>query len=338
MEMEFFMTRAHRFFWSCIVLAVISVQAMAANNKYMIRKQICQMDDSCFSGSDGGSPSGGSAQLGAFSLSGDPAAMDITGGSSPGDDVVFTITNTGETATGTLLVSLTGDTGNFSKTADTCNGQALAASASCSITIQPVATENGSYAGTLQVSGTPGGTVSQTLSGTAIGFVVDPGTVVPDGSVYVGLSPDGNVPMYVTRCDAGMSWDGSACTGTRSALTWGTYGTTTGITDVNTGEANTTALAVYGDTAVAKYCDNLDMHGKMDWYLPSQEELNVIYLASVAAGGTFRSSFDLSGSAFSGVYWSSSEYNAYNAWYQRFSDGYQNASKLNGRSARCSRR
>jgi len=327
------MMRAYRFLGVCIVLAIMAGGAAeAANRSYRIRKLMCQMDDSC------PSASGGSGQLGLAVAQGNPAAMDIAGGSSPGENVVFAITNTGGQTTGALTVSLTGDTGNFSKTADTCNGQVLAASANCSITIRPVATADGSYTGTLQVSATPGGTVSRALSGTASGFVVDPGTVMPDGMVYVGLSPDGNLPMYVTRCDAGMTWDGAACTGVRATLTWGAFGIATGIIDVNTGKANTSALIMFGGTDAAQNCYDLNLHGHTDWYLPAKDELNVIYQASVAAGGTFRASFATSGQS---SYWPSTEPDGMNttvAWYQNFADGYQD---LDGKgdvlSVRCAR-
>ncbi len=51
--------------------------------------------------------------------------------------------------------------------------------------------------------------------------------------------------------------------------------------------------------------------GKDDWYLPSKEELNQLYLNRSAVGGFA-----------SGVYWSSTEYTAYIAWYQNFDYGY----------------
>jgi hypothetical protein len=45
--------------------------------------------------------------------------------------------------------------------------------------------------------------------------------------------------------------------------------------------------------------------------LPSKDDLNKMYLNRAAIGG------------FSGVYWSSSEYDADNAWVQSFEDGTQ---------------
>ncbi|HAU29423.1 MAG TPA: hypothetical protein DCW68_04845 [Rhodospirillaceae bacterium] len=165
------------------------------------------------------------------------------------------------------------------------------------------------------------------------------GAVCADGTVYAGISPDGNLPMYVTRCDAGQSWDGSACAGTRSVMSWGTFGTATNITNFNTGEANTAALAALSDTLAAKYCQNLDMHGKDDWYLPARAELIIMYNNGALIGG-----FDLS-NVYPNIYWSSSEcYEAqylgkYNAWGQRENVSCQgDFAKIQKISVRCARR
>src|SRR5690606_31196490 len=109
-----------------------------------------------------------------------------------------------------------------------------------------------------------------------------PGTVCPDGTLYAGQTPDGNVKMYVTRCDAGMSWNGITCTGTRSSLPWndGTNGdwVSVGVYSHVTGEANTTTLAAtdagataggFQDHVAAVYCDGLSQDGYTDWYLPA---------------------------------------------------------------------
>jgi hypothetical protein len=53
--------------------------------------------------------------------------------------------------------------------------------------------------------------------------------------------------------------------------------------------------------------------GKMDWYLPSKDELHQMYLQRSAIGG-FSSS----------EYWSSSEYEASSAWHQHFLNGDHN--------------
>jgi hypothetical protein len=171
----------------------------------------------------------------------------------------------------------------------------------------------------------------------------DIGDVCSDGTVYAGLSPDGNVKMYVTRCDVGMSWDGSSCTGTRSALPWNGGNTTgyvtTSQTSTVTGESNTGTLASMdsdSDTAgtqahvAAKTCNDLSENGHTDWYLPAQDELNVLYTNKAAIGN-----FDTSG----GFYWSSRESTSHYAARQRFSDGLQyTPNKEFTYAVRCARR
>jgi hypothetical protein len=103
---------------------------------------------------------------------------------------------------------------------------------------------------------------------------------------------------------------------------------TTG-TALGTGQANTTAIVGQsGCTSGAAYlCDHLTEGGYSDWYLPSKEELNKLYLNKVTIGG------------FAGdLYWSSSEGNAYYAWFQDFYNGTQYGDyKVNGDRVRAVR-
>lgn len=61
--------------------------------------------------------------------------------------------------------------------------------------------------------------------------------------------------------------------------------------------------------------------GHHDWRIPTKAELNVLFNNRAAIGG-----FDISGSDPSSWYWSSSSNGEWGAWYQRFSDGYQDYS------------
>ena len=83
-----------------------------------------------------------------------------------------------------------------------------------------------------------------------------------------------------------------------------------------TGSANTTTIiAVQGPIATSNAAGLARAYkggGYTDWYLPSKDELNKLYLSMEAIGGFVYV-----------CYWSSSESDAVNAWAQYFADGYQ---------------
>lgn len=98
------------------------------------------------------------------------------------------------------------------------------------------------------------------------------------------------------------------------------------------GKANTSiiiaahvAIGDDGNTYAARICNELTITegGKTygDWYLPSKEELSLMYQnkaiinanANANGGSSFASPF----------YWSSTEFNSNSAWYQRFDNGVQ---------------
>lgn len=85
-------------------------------------------------------------------------------------------------------------------------------------------------------------------------------------------------------------------------------------TSIGSGLANTNRIvAVLGaGSYAAQLCHDLVLGGFSDWYLPSKDELNKLYLNSSSIGG-----FNLPS------YWSSSEANVAQAWYQTFLSGSQ---------------
>lgn len=73
-----------------------------------------------------------------------------------------------------------------------------------------------------------------------------PGDRMPDGTVFAGISPDTNKPMYATPADAPLT---------------------------------------YTFNQAQKYAAKLDAHGHQDWRVPTKSELNVLYNNRAAIGG-----------------------------------------------------
>lgn len=117
----------------------------------------------------------------------------------------------------------------------------------------------------------------------------------------------------------------------------GSYVTTTG-TDktglpsvLGSGNSNTEAIvAKQGEANIADYnanyaamvCYNYSVEGYSDWYLPSKEELNKIYLNRNLLGGL------------KGVYWSSTDLDMTHAWMQNF-DTEKKSSLSNSKNTYC---
>ena len=137
------------------------------------------------------------------------------------------------------------------------------------------------------------------------------GDVCSDGSVYAGLSPDGNLFMYTTPADApsNESWNNGNALGQVNTSAADCSNTYPGVeSSCQTGEANTAILASEDSDSItsgtqehqaAQYCADLNVHGNDDWYLPSQDELVTLCNNRTAIGG-FTTNY----------YWSSSEYDA----------------------------
>jgi len=107
------------------------------------------------------------------------------------------------------------------------------------------------------------------------------------------------------------------------AATWGCLGTLiTGADGIvlGTGNQNTIDIMAGCPTAgiAARLCGDLVQGGFSDWYLPSKDELNKLYLNKTAIGCSEDN-----------FYWSSTESGVNRAWYQVFYDGYQDDGRDN---------
>jgi CSLREA domain-containing protein len=80
----------------------------------------------------------------------------------------FVVTNTGPGTSGTFATTLAGpNASEFGITANTCAGQTLAALATCTVSVRFAPATAGAKTATLNIIGTPGGTTSASLTGTA---------------------------------------------------------------------------------------------------------------------------------------------------------------------------
>ena len=87
---------------------------------------------------------------------------------------------------------------------------------------------------------------------------------------------------------------------------------------IGMGQINTSAIVkAYGrGRYAARYADAMVLNGYDDWFLPSKDELNVMY-------SILSTAYPRIGSYARSFYWSSSEYDFNNAWTVNFKDGQQ---------------
>jgi hypothetical protein len=238
-----------------------------------------------------------------------PAAVAVTGVTL--DQATMTLTAGG--ATGTLVATVAPATATNQSVTWSSSVPAVATVANgvvtpltAGTTTITVTTADGGFTATCTVTVNPA--VGDSYGGGIVAYILQGGDPGYDPNVQHGLiaaAADQSTGAWITGDNTQTTWVNGV-----------SYGGTS--TDYGTGQANTNAMkAQTGYTGgAAKVCDDYSVTvGSVtynDWFLPSKDELNKLYINKVAIGGFADY-----------AYWSSSESNASYAWYQSFSSGSQ---------------
>jgi hypothetical protein len=179
-------------------------------------------------------------------------------------------------------------------------------------------TYNTAYSDEVVATGSPTYTISSgTLpTGLSLGPTFNIGDTGPGGGrIFITPSTIGNstgryFEVALDWVEVTRTWATGA---NQSALVTGANGTAIG-----TGAQNTIDIVNQSGnvaaTSAAVYCSDLTYNGYSDWFLPSKDELNEIYVNRIALAAAFSTNY----------YWSSSQYSSNGARNLTFNSGNQN--------------
>ncbi len=145
-------------------------------------------------------------------------------------------------------------------------------------------------------------------------------------ALAIGDQYQGGIVFYLDGSGGGFVCATEDQNGGDAIHWWNGYYINIGLTHtgIGFGAANTYDIIYVQDSGnyAATICDNYTGGGYSDWFLPSKDELNEMYLNKVAINTTATS---IGGTALeeNDYYWSSSEFNEVTTWRQIFNSGNQ---------------
>ncbi|MFT7345734.1 MAG: hypothetical protein ACI9CP_000175, partial [Cryomorphaceae bacterium] len=157
----------------------------------------------------------------------------------------------------------------------------------------------------------------------------DDGSCIIPFSGAIGDTYQGGIVFYLDGNGGGLI---SALTDQSTGVEWGCSGTLISGADgtaIGTGAQNTIDIQAGCTTSgiAADICANLTLGGYSDWFLPSKDELNLMWtnLADSDGDGFIAGPTDPNniGDFANTYYWSSTELDIYGAWLQDYANGFQ---------------